>query len=165
MPLSPGGDSQESSRAWAEASKQGLVEKWLLVHRDLRAPPPTRSGRSQPASRALSAQATTRNAPGTLHIFHGLILNDPVCACAASSGWRPRPRRAVGDSLCAIPRATGACSSISISETLVDEGPGPSGGRPRAALSSRKSSREEGAMKKSISIVALLFAASAAHAE
>jgi hypothetical protein len=49
--------------AWAEASKQMAVEKWLLVHRDLRAPPPppTFSSRSQLASRALLAQATTRN--------------------------------------------------------------------------------------------------------
>ena len=49
--------------AWAEASKQVLVEKWLLVHRDLRArpPPPALSSRSQLASRALLAQATTRN--------------------------------------------------------------------------------------------------------
>jgi hypothetical protein len=49
--------------AWAEASQQVLVEKWFLVHRDLRArpPPPTLSSSSQPASRALLAQATTRN--------------------------------------------------------------------------------------------------------
>ena len=55
--LSPGLICMSRHEAWAEASKQVLVEKWLLVHRDC-------------ARRAA--------APGTLHIFNGLILNDPV---------------------------------------------------------------------------------------
>jgi hypothetical protein len=47
--------------AWAEASKQVLVEKWLLVHRDLRArpPPPALSSRSP------RAPCWRRRPPGT----------------------------------------------------------------------------------------------------
>lgn len=41
--LSPGLIRMSRHEAWAEASQQVLVEKWLLVHRDLRAP---RRGRS-----------------------------------------------------------------------------------------------------------------------
>jgi len=38
MSLSSGLIRMSRHEAWPEASKQVLVEKWLLVHRDLRAP-------------------------------------------------------------------------------------------------------------------------------